>query len=338
MVACSGSTEPIACDAYAEPGPYVAGVRTLDLDGVLVEVWYPADASAASMPLDEYDMRDALPPEMRARIAADEPTRFTSDAHRDAPASAEGPFPLVFFSHGLGGFRQQSSFLTAHLASWGFVVAAPEHAERNLAAVLADDGLSDEAIPQIRAALAALSEDTALVDPSRLALVGHSAGGGAIAALVDADDFDAQVWVSLASIAAPRAPVQGLLMGGDNDLIAVPETVLRTFEDIEHDDKRYVSIGGAGHLAFSDICTIGRDRGGVLQIARDSGIEISDLVVTLATDGCRDTDLPAETAWPIIRHLTTATLRSALQGDPSGLEQNDGVCFDGLVTTDRSAP
>ena len=73
-------------------------------------------------------------------------------------------------------------------------------------------------------------------------------------------------------------------------------------------------------------------------LAAAHAIHADMLVVTLATDGCRDTDLPAETAWPIIRHLTTATRRSALQGDPSGLEQNDGVCFDGLVTTDRSAP
>ena len=40
---------------------------------------------------------------------------------------AQGRFPLVVFSHGYGGLRTQSSFLTAHLASWGFVVAAPDH-------------------------------------------------------------------------------------------------------------------------------------------------------------------------------------------------------------------
>lgn len=332
------TNEPAApCDAFAEPGPYVAGVSTIDVDGVLVEVWYPADPAAASRPADVYDMRDALPASMREDIPETEPTRFTTLARRDAPA-AEGRFPLVFFSHGLGGFRQQSSFLTAHLATWGFVVAAPEHAERNLAAVLEGDMLSDLAIPQIRAALEVLRE-LPQVDASRIGVMGHSAGGGAVAALVDDEAFGARVWISLASIAAPDRQVPGLLMGGDNDAIAVPETMLRTFEDIPSTAKRYVSIGGAGHLAFSDICLIGRERGGVLRIAQDNGLEISDLVVTLATDGCGPDDLPAEEAWPVIRHFTTATLRAHLLDEPSdeGLEPGP-ACFDGLVTTDRSAP
>ena len=218
------------------------------------------------------------------------------------------------------------------------MVAAPEHAERNLAAVLSDEGLSDEAIPQIRAALEALRDDPH-VDASRVALLGHSAGGGAVAALADDPDFGALTWISLASIAAPRAAVPGLLMGGENDAIAVPETVARTFDDIEQPANRYVSIAGAGHLAFSDICLIGRERGGVLQIAQDSGLAISNLVVTLGTDGCGPEDLPAEQAWPVIRHYTTATLRAhLLDGPPEGLEADAGACFDGLVVTDRSAP
>lgn len=336
LAGCTNEVTP-ACGQFAEVGPYVAGVRTMDVDGLLVEIWYPADAAAASMPPDVYDMRDALPASMRDEIPASEPTRFTTIARRDAPP-AEGRFPLVFFSHGLGGFRQQSSFLTAHLATWGFVVAAPEHAERNLAAVLEGDSLSDMAIPQIQAARAALSDDPH-IDASRVAVMGHSAGGGAVAALADDEAFGARAWVTLASITAPDRRVPGLLMGGDNDQIAVPETVLRTFEDIESPDARYVSIGGAGHLAFSDICLIGRERGGVLRIAQDNGLEISDLVVTLATDGCGPDDLPAEDAWPVIRHFTTATLRAhLLDGPAEGLEPDEGACFDGLVTTDRSAP
>ena len=274
---------------------------------------------------------------MRELIGADEPTVFATEARRDAEASADGPFPLILFSHGLGGFRQQSSFLTTHLASWGFVVAAPEHAERNLATVLSNGELRDDAVPQLRRALNALEANASLVDAARIGLMGHSAGGGAIAALVDAEDFDARGWVSLASIAAPSSEVSGLVLGGESDRIAVPETVARTFDDIEHDDKRYISIADAGHLAFSDICLIGRERGGVLQIAQDSGVEISRLVVTLATDGCRADNLPAEEAWPVIRHFATATFRSALLADPTGLNQPASACFDDLITTDRSS-
>ena len=51
---CACSSEPklpddlVGCAGYEEPGPYVAGVRTLDLDGVPVEVWYPATPASAA--------------------------------------------------------------------------------------------------------------------------------------------------------------------------------------------------------------------------------------------------------------------------------------------------
>ena len=57
------------------------------------------------------------------------------------PADPDGgPYPLVLFSHGFAGYRLQSTFLTTHLASWGFVVAAVEHPYRNLTAVFGDLG------------------------------------------------------------------------------------------------------------------------------------------------------------------------------------------------------
>lgn len=41
--------------------------------------------------------------------------------------AAPGPFPLVVYSHGNGGLRYVSAFLTEHLASHGFIVVAPDH-------------------------------------------------------------------------------------------------------------------------------------------------------------------------------------------------------------------
>lgn len=43
------------------------------------------------------------------------------------PAKADGPFPLVLFSHGFKGIAFQSFSLTEYLASHGFVVVAPNH-------------------------------------------------------------------------------------------------------------------------------------------------------------------------------------------------------------------
>ena len=122
---------------YAGPGPYAAGVTTLDMDGVPVEVWYPVDAtSVAGKPKDVYHIRDSLPQAVQALIPESVNPPFTEDAYRDVPATADGPFPLVLFSHGFAGIRLQSTFLTTHLAQWGFVVASPEFESRNLASVL----------------------------------------------------------------------------------------------------------------------------------------------------------------------------------------------------------
>ena len=103
---------------FAARGPWAVGVLEteiaspgdpLDAERHLpCEVWYPAAEGEV------------------ARDDASHPLGLTHQAtHGLAPHSA--PCPLIAFSHGNSGLRQQSTFLTTHLASWGFVVAAPDH-------------------------------------------------------------------------------------------------------------------------------------------------------------------------------------------------------------------
>src|SRR5437868_12995369 len=105
-------------------GPHAVGVRTVDLSDASrsrylpVELWYPATAAHAGQDLDEakmdhYDVLPGFPP-------------LKQKAVRNA-AAAEGRRPVVVFSHGFGGHRRQSTFLCTHLASHGYVVAAPDH-------------------------------------------------------------------------------------------------------------------------------------------------------------------------------------------------------------------
>ena len=77
---------------------------------------------------------------------------FTQDAYRDVAASAKGPFPLVLFSHGFAGIRLQSTFLTTHLAQWGFVVASPEFVSRDLGSVLGAKPANPQTDSQVLAA------------------------------------------------------------------------------------------------------------------------------------------------------------------------------------------
>ena len=48
--------------------------------------------------------------------------------------SGAGPFPILTFSHGAGGFRQAYSGLLTGIASHGFVVASLDHLEWGLLA------------------------------------------------------------------------------------------------------------------------------------------------------------------------------------------------------------
>jgi len=92
------------------------------------EVWYPATAAYKGQDLAE-DTRDRY--EVLAGL-----TEAWQSAVRDATA-AEGRFPLIVFSHGYGGERRQSSFFGSHLASHGYVVAAPDHTGNTFADIAA---------------------------------------------------------------------------------------------------------------------------------------------------------------------------------------------------------
>lgn len=116
-----------------ERGPHPVGVRTVELrdekrDRTLpVEVWYPATDAYAGQDLDEatrdhYEIFPGLPPSPQ-------------DAVRDAEAAGGTRVPVVF-SHGFAGHRRQSTHLCTHLASHGYVVAAPDHVGNTTADVI----------------------------------------------------------------------------------------------------------------------------------------------------------------------------------------------------------
>lgn len=125
-----------------------------------------------------------------------------------APAPEASGWPLVTFDHGLGGFRQQNTFLVEELASHGAVVAAIDHPGDALGTSLPDGttlpyvGLPAADVPGYADAVAALGSrwtaDTltllrvlrdlapvsdlapfvGAVDLERVVAIGHSTGGG----------------------------------------------------------------------------------------------------------------------------------------------------------------
>ena len=116
---------------YAQAGPYPVGVTTVVLPtGVNVEIWYPAIETTAPA-TQTYDVRDFTPPAIKALLTADIPATVSYPGSRDA-VIADGQFGVVLNSHGYSGIRIGSSFLTAHLASWGVIVVSPDHPTRDL--------------------------------------------------------------------------------------------------------------------------------------------------------------------------------------------------------------
>lgn len=336
--------DPQACAGYETRGPYAAGVTTLSLDGAPVEVWYPAEASSvAGLTRDSYDIREWLPAGERDKIPAAESPKLEMNAYRDV-VGAPGRFPVVLFSHGMGGYRNQSSFLMTHLASWGFVVAAPEHPERGLS-ILVETGAptGDNAPEAMRGALALLEQEhvrtgsvlEGRVDASRVAVTGHSAGGGAV--LEVANDPNVAAWVTFASggFGTGGGPaIPSFMMAGAIDGIASVDQIASAY-DRQSPDKRFLAIDRMGHLGFSDICAIGADRGGVLEIAVDYGIDVPQLLLVLGKDGCAETDLPPEQGWELVNHFTTAQLAYALRGGDHGLDDTAAECFSDRVTEYR---
>jgi predicted dienelactone hydrolase len=134
--------EPLAA------GPFPVGVTTTVFvdtsrtDGftkqprtLVTEIWYPATDDARRTPKNTYT--DFIPggvtPEIDELIkktykmsAAEIDKIYWNEAHRNA-AARKGRFPLVIFSHGNGGSRNQNTFWCDYLASHGYIIVSADH-------------------------------------------------------------------------------------------------------------------------------------------------------------------------------------------------------------------
>jgi dienelactone hydrolase len=321
----------------AARGPYAVGVTTRTLpEGGLVEIWYPADESSAGGTVS-YRVRDFLPPGVGDLITADIDDSFTIEATRDAPAAADGPFPIVLYSHGAIGFRLQASHIAEHLASWGIVTASTDHASRNLSNSLAGtrDGqpIATDEIRSMRTYLTTLADDPILgaaLDDDRVALGGISAGG-ATAAEVAVDD-GILGYVSYASgLRETVADVPSLFMAGKLDQIVDPSRSQEAFERAAAPSWFWL-FEGTGHGGFNDSCAIGPEDSNLIKLADQAGLGdfVDEGTRTLATDGCDDPNRPVQEVWPGINQAATGFYRwvFGLDAEPVGLDESivtDGV-------------
>lgn len=335
--------------SYAEAGPYAVGERTIKLpSGVRVEVWYPADpAAVAGKPVATYDVADWLPPALKELLPEGTAVTYPSGGVRGVPV-ADGKFPLVVFSHGYAGFRTQSSALTSALASWGFVVAAPDHPSRNLTRVLSfssDPKATD--VKNLRATITDIGKRSSAkgsflhrhVAMGQIGALGHSAGGRAVETLAAVDDR-VDTYIGMApghdpEVVSPDKPSLTLAATAD-DIITLDR--IEAVWAAAPAPKQMVHIGGAGHLVFSDLCEVGSAQGGLLEIADALDIPVTGQLAKLATDGCLEPALEPTLAWPAIHHTVVAQFRRVFGIDSSDAALTGLVeAYPGIVSDSRSA-
>lgn len=344
--------------AYSQSGPYPVGVTTVELEaGNKVEVWYPAiDGTSGT---ESYDVRDFVPDAIRQLLVADVPATYEYAARRDATV-ADGEFPLVLFSHGASGIRLQSTFLTSHLASWGMIVAAPDHWSRDLFHTLsAPVGDRASAVTELLGTLDLVTSENARPDSvlhshvrlSDVVAVGHSAGGRTVVDAAKDERIDA--YISLASsvlgfgstdssttsipLDVPSKP--SFFLAGALDQVVPAESATRaSFATVPGPSRLWI-LDGVGHNGFDDFCTFGNGTG-IIGVAIASGLgpllEAQPNLKRLGEDGCLPPAVPVSVGFPVIRHAVTAQIRAwfGIDKQPVGLGPDVASKYELAVTID----
>lgn len=137
-------------DDLPEPGgPYSVGTQTFtwqdesreeaftteagDKRRVVVQIWYPAEQTAdrpvTYLPNPELRMGPFAKSSGLPKFLLNHMQWVETNSYGGAPMKAElSELPLVLFSHGLGGMKNQNSVQLEELASHGYFVAAVDHA------------------------------------------------------------------------------------------------------------------------------------------------------------------------------------------------------------------
>lgn len=233
VIVCQGvlAAGVAARDDLAQPGPYTVSANT-----VRVDAGGPAPFDA----LLYYPALEAAPG------AAMDPSG--------------GPYPAIAFGHGFLQAPFRYGGVLAHLASWGFVVIAPD-TQTGFAPSHGQFALD------LRTCLAWLELENARpgatlrggIDAARFGVSGHSMGGGA-AMLAAADDPRIAAIATLAAAetnpsavaAAARLAIPASYISGSQDAITPLAQHGQRMHDAQTSPRQIPLILGGSHCGFQD--------------------------------------------------------------------------------------
>ncbi|MEM6293737.1 MAG: hypothetical protein AAGA54_20855 [Myxococcota bacterium] len=309
----------------AAPGPYPVGVLTLEFEDptrengrpLITEIWYPATDDAIGMDTVTYTVEDIFRPDAVEILGNDLNSQIATTAVRDAPMRADdGPFPVIFFSHGSGGIRMQSTYYTVDMASHGYVVVSTDHIGNTLSDIIVDGDLTTEALLQSLgdrpADLFYVREELELLDAAdplaeimdfdRVGVTGHSFGAlTSLRWMAQGAEVDAVVaqtppgmditWVGISTpLADFDTPIQ-LQVGGVDG--TTPPEQADTIWEAASTPRARMTITNAGHFTYSDMCTLDPN-----DIEAVAALGVADAL----NDGCTDDNTDIEVAGATIRH------------------------------------
>jgi predicted dienelactone hydrolase len=317
-------------------GDYQVGRRTImvpSADGrnLPVDIWYPVDAAATT------GVAKSI---YRLIPGVEYPADFAYDA---PPVSGDGPFPLVVYSHGSGGLRYIASYFTERLAAAGFVVVAPDHLGNTAVeeatktesppAVIAKERPADvHAV--IDATLAATADPadplSGAIDPKRIGVAGHSAGGStALVTVSGREGVSADPRVRALVLMAPYVDpvtkselagidVPTMMISGTRDTTTPIRTQTeRVWKLLPGRPLYRVDLRGAAQQSFTDVCFYEQLVPTLPAIPQ----VLVDAVNERAKEGCTPKDLEIGRAQRLIDRYSIAFLERYLEGDHAAAKQ-----------------
>ena len=312
---CPVGTTSLWLKDTSRPDPWAAGVSAREL---MVSLWYPATPSdgprARYMTPAESELQltsrgiTGVPPGVLSTVRAN----AVSDA---TPAGRQRALPLVVLSPGFTNSRSVLTALAEDLASHGYVAAGIDHTYESFATAFPDgrvttclaretrrrdEGFWEKLVAGRAADVSFVLDEltgahpawpgAGLVDQSRIAMAGHSAGGAATIAALLADpriragidmDGSTHAWIPDDGLSRPflfLGKQSNYTPGSGGDIPGKPGPVITWERDWQllTGWKRWLLVAGAIHASFTDLGLladqIGIDTGAGLPGARSLDI------------------------------------------------------------------